>query len=295
MDKVDMFLEYLKEEKNYSDNTIISYKNDLLEYVNYFNKLDILNIKYNDIKDYLMYLYNKKYSNNSVSRKISCIKSFYNYLKLKNLIKTSPVYNIKYPKKDLKLPKFLYYNEIEELFNIPDTTTPYGQRDSLILELLYATGVRVSELVNIKLSDILEDEIKVFGKGRKERIVYYGEYASSIMDIYLKDGRKKLLKDKTSDYLFINNKSEVLTDRGVRYIIDKLIKETSIKTKISPHSLRHSFATHLLNEGADLKVVQDLLGHKNLSTTSIYTHVSNEHLREVFYKSHPRSKEERRN
>lgn len=295
MDKVDMFLEYLKEEKNYSDNTIISYKNDLLEYVNYFNKLNILNIKYNDIKDYLMYLYNKKYSNNSVSRKISCIKSFYNYLKLKNLIKTSPVYNIKYPKKDLKLPKFLYYNEIEELFNIPDTTTPYGQRDSLILELLYATGVRVSELVNIKLSDIIEDEIKVFGKGRKERIVYYGEYASSIMDIYLKDGRKKLLKDKTSDYLFINNKSEVLTDRGVRYIIDKLIKETSIKTKISPHSLRHSFATHLLNEGADLKVVQDLLGHKNLSTTSIYTHVSNEHLREVFYKSHPRSKEERRN
>lgn len=291
MDKIELFLEYLKEEKNYSDNTIISYKHDLNEFVSYFKDLDISVIKYNDIKDYMMYLYDKKYSNNTVSRKISSVKSFYNFLKLKKIVNTSPINNIKYPKKERKLPKFLYYNELEELFKVPDKNTPYGIRDALILELLYATGVRVSELVNIKINDIGEDEIRVFGKGRKERIVYYGEYAKEILDLYLNDARDKLLKDKKSDYLFINNKSEPLTDRGIRYIIDKLIKETSIKVKISPHSLRHSFATHLLNEGADLKVVQDLLGHKNLSTTSIYTHVSNEKLREVFYKNHPRSKE----
>ncbi len=291
MDKLNLFLEYLKEERNYTNNTIVSYKNDIEEFIDFYSDLNILNLTYNDIKDYLMFLYNKKYSNSTVSRKISSVKSFYNFLKLKKYITTSPIHNIKYPKKELKLPKYLHYEEIEELFNIPDKTNPYGQRDSLILELLYSTGVRVSELVNIKLDDISEDEIKVYGKGRKERIVYYTDTAREVLELYLNNGRNELLKDKNSEYLFINNKSEQLTDRGVRFILDKLIKETSIKTKISPHSLRHTFATHLLNEGADLKVVQDLLGHKNISTTGIYTHVSNEELRNIFYKSHPRSKE----
>lgn len=289
MKYINDFIEYLKEEKNYTNNTIISYKNDLIEFYNFY-KINIINLTYNDIKDYLMYLYNKKYANSTVSRKISSIKSFYNYLKLKKIIKKSPMINIQYPKKELKLPKYLHYNEIEQLFSSFNTDSEYDERDKLIFELLYASGIRVSELVNIKLQDIKEDEILIYGKGRKERIIYYTDIVKEALDKYLNNGRVKLLKNNKSEYLLINNKSKPLTDRGVRYIIDSHIKKTSIKTKISPHSLRHSFATHMLNEGADLKVVQELLGHKNLSTTSIYTHVSNEQLRNVFYKNHPRSK-----
>lgn len=289
---IDQFLEYLKLERNYSNNTIISYKNDLYEFESIYEQ-DILKLKYQDINKYLKYAYDKNYNRNTISRKISALKSFYNYYKKRGIITTSPLNNISYPKKALNLPKFLQYNELETLFEVPDINTSYGQRDSLILELLYATGLRVSELVNIKLTDIDLNscEIRVLTKGNVERIVFFGEYAKDIMELYLRDGRERLLKGKTSNYLFINNKFNKLTDRGVRYILDKLLEQTSIKTKISPHSLRHTFATHLLNEGADLKVVQELLGHKNLSTTSIYTHVSNEKLRDVYYKSHPRSKE----
>lgn len=289
---IDKFLEYLKLERNYSDNTIISYKNDLYEFESIYEQ-DILELKYKDINKYLKYTYDKNYNRNTISRKISALKSFYNYYKKNGKITSSPLNNISYPKKTLNLPKYLQYNELEILFEVPDINSPYGQRDSLILELLYATGLRVSELVNIKLTDIdlSSCEIRVIAKGNVERIVFFGQYAKDIMELYLRDGRECLLKGRNSEYLFINNKFNKLTDRGVRYILDKLLEQTSIKTKISPHSLRHTFATHLLNEGADLKVVQELLGHKNLSTTSIYTHVSNEKLRDVYYKSHPRSKE----
>lgn len=290
---VKRFLRYLKEEKNYSKNTVISYANDLIEFIKIYKNKSILELKYKDIKIYLSHLYDLKYNRNTISRKISSIKSFYKYLKKNGLVENSPLNGVSYPKKALTLPKFLQYSELEELFNVPDINTPNGLRDRLILELLYASGLRVSELVNIKLEDIDINncEIRVLGKGSVERIAYYGEYASEILQLYLKEGREKLLKGHSCEYLFVNNKFGKLTDRGVRYIIDKILKETSIKTKISPHSLRHTFATHLLNEGADLKVVQELLGHKNLSTTSIYTHVSNEKLRDVYYKAHPRSKE----
>lgn len=287
------FIDYLKNERNYSNNTILSYENDLNEFINLYEE-DILTLKYKDISKYLKHVYDKNYNRNTISRKLSAIKSFYNYFKKEGIIKQSPVNNISYPKKALTLPKFLQYSELETLFSIPDINDAFGQRDRLILELLYATGLRVSELVNIKLDDIdiNNSEIRVLGKGSVERVVYFGEYAKDIMELYIRDGREKLLKGRVSDYLFINNKFNKLTDRGVRFILDKILEKTSIKVKISPHSLRHTFATHLLNEGADLKVVQELLGHKNLSTTSIYTHVSNEKLRDVYYKSHPRSKEE---
>lgn len=287
------FIDYLKNERNYSNNTILSYENDLNEFINLYEE-DILTLKYKDISKYLKHVYDKNYNRNTISRKLSAIKSFYNYFKKEGIIKQSPVNNISYPKKALTLPKFLQYSELETLFSIPDINDAFGQRDRLILELLYATGLRVSELVNIKLDDIdiNNSEIRVLGKGSVERVVYFGEYAKDIMELYIRDGREKLLKGRVSEYLFINNKFNKLTDRGVRFILDKILEKTSIKVKISPHSLRHTFATHLLNEGADLKVVQELLGHKNLSTTSIYTHVSNEKLRDVYYKSHPRSKEE---
>ena len=289
---IEKFINYLKNERNYSFNTVISYENDLKEFISLYN-VDIKTLQHKDINKYLKHLYDKKYNRNTISRKISAVKSFYNYLLKEGVLKLSPVKNISYPKKALTLPKFLQYSELETLFLTPDINTAYGQRDRLILELLYATGVRVSELVNIKLEDIdlRKEEISVIGKGSVERIVYFGEYAKDIMELYIRDGREQLLKGKLSEFLFINNKFGKLTDRGVRFILDKLLEKTSIKVKISPHSLRHTFATHLLNEGADLKVVQELLGHKNLSTTSIYTHVSNEKLRDVYYKNHPRSKE----
>lgn len=286
------FLDYLENERNYSTNTIISYENDLNEFESVYEE-NILNLKYKDISKYLEYLYNLDYNRNTISRKLSALKSFYNYFITRELISVSPVENITYPKKVKTLPKFLQYNELEILLNTPNTSTATGLRDKLILELLYATGLRVSELVNIKLNDIdiSSEEIRVIGKGSVERIVYFGDYAKESMENYLKYGRDKLLKGRDSDYLFINNKFSGLTDRGVRFILDKYLKETSIKTKISPHSLRHTFATHLLNEGADIKVVQELLGHKNLSTTSIYTHISNEKLRDVYNKNFPRKKE----
>lgn len=288
------FLEYLKYERNYSDNTLINYKIDLDEFEHYLRTInsDFLKTNYKEIRTYLEYLDSKDYKGGSVSRKISSLKSFYKFMNIKSYLKSSPVELISYPKKAFRLPKFVEYKELEELFKTPDTATSLGIRNLLILELLYASGMRVSELVNIKMSDIdmNRKEIRVLGKGSVERITYFGEYAEDALKSYLDYARDDLLNGKQSDYLFINKNGTALTDRGVRLIVDNLLKKASIKTKISPHTLRHTFATHLLNEGADLRIVQELLGHKNLQTTEVYTHVSNERLRSVYYKTHPRGK-----
>ena len=175
------------------------------------------------------------------------------------------------------------------MFQVPKLNTALGQRDRLLLEMLYATGVRVSELVNIKVSDINGEEIRVLGKGNKERIVEFGDYAESILELYLNEGYKHL-NIKKSEYLFLNNRGGKLTTRGVRYILDNIINKTTIDKKISPHMLRHTFATHLLNEGCDLLTVQELLGHESLTATSIYTHITNDRLKEVYFKCHPRAK-----
>lgn len=294
MKYISEFLEYLKIEKNYSDNTITNYEIDLKEFNEFIISInnELLTVTYKDVRKFLEHLDELKYSNGSVSRKISSLKSFYHYLIMKKYISSSPLELVTYPKKPLRLPKFIEYGELEELFKVPDTNTDLGIRNLLILEMLYATGMRVSELVNIKLSDINFEskEIKTLGKGSKERICYYGEYAKDALDNYLEYSRYNLLNGKDSEYLFINKNGTNLTDRGVRLIIDNIIKEAGVKTKISPHTLRHTFATHLLNEGADLKVVQELLGHKNLQTTQVYTHISNERLRNVYYETFPRSK-----
>lgn len=291
---INSFLDYIKYEKNYSIHTITNYKIDLEEFSNYLESIntDLIKCSYKDVRGFLEYLNDHNYSNGSVSRKISSLKSFYNYLNYKGILKTTPVELVSYPKKEFRLPKFVEYKELESLFMIPDTTTPLGIRNLLILEMLYASGLRVSELVNIKLNDIDENrkEIRVIGKGSVERIAYFGEYAAYALDDYLEYARTDLLNGKTSEYLFINKNGTKLTDRGVRLIIDNILSKASLKNKISPHTLRHTFATHLLNEGADLKIVQELLGHKNLQTTEVYTHISNERLRSVYYKTHPRSK-----
>ncbi len=287
------FLKYIDLEKNYSNYTLINYKDDLSFYLDFLNKenIDVLDSDYKVIRNYLSYMYNKKYSSKTISRHISSLRSFYKYMLKENYIVKNPMTLISNPKQESKLPHFLYYNELETILNIPDKSTPLGQRDSVILEILYSTGIRVSELVNIKLKDInlSTRKIRILGKGNKERIVLYGEYLKNLLDIYLNDGREKLVKNN-QEYLVLNKNGSGLTTRGVRVIIDNILKKGEIDFHISPHVLRHTFATHMLDSGADLKSVQELLGHENLSTTQIYTHVSNERLRKVYLSTHPRAK-----
>lgn len=285
------YLEYLKYQKNYSDETIHSYSIDIEEFLDYINSecINICEVGYDVVKAWLIHLDEKKNKSTTVSRKISSLRGFYKYLINNKVIDSNPFSLVSLPKKERHLPRFFYYNELEEMFQVPRLNTALGQRDRLLLEMLYATGVRVSELVNIKVSDINGEEIKVLGKGNKERIVEFGDYAESILELYLNEGYKSL-NVKKSEYLFLNNRGGKLTTRGVRYILDNIINKTTIDKKISPHMLRHTFATHLLNEGCDLLTVQELLGHESLTATSIYTHITNDRLKEVYFKCHPRAK-----
>lgn len=290
------YLEYLKYQKNYSDYTVLSYGNDIEEFFEYINRegLNFKDIEYSDLRFYLMYLKEEKNDNNSsIDRKLSALRGFYKYLANEGVVKSNVFSLVNGPKKEKKLPRYFEYNELEELFNVPDVSTSLGQRDLLLLELLYATGVRVGELTNIKVKDIdlSSKSILILGKGNKERIVTYGDYCEEILKRYLNDGYL-LLNTKNSEYLFLNKNGGCLTERGVRYILDQIIKQTSINKNISPHMIRHSFATHLLNEGCELTTVQKLLGHESIKATQIYTHVTTDRLREVYYNSFPRAKKD---
>lgn len=295
VENINEFLKYLYGIKNYSDYTITSYKDDLNIFMTFCktkNINDISKIKYKILREYLSYLYQKNYSKKTISRNLSTLRSFFKYLIGENIIMDNPMLLISNPKLDKKLPKFLYYEELEQILNIPNKEEPLGQRDSVIMELLYSTGVRVSELVNIKMKDInfSDKKIKILGKGNKERYVLYGSYLEQILKLYINDGRKKLLK-ANNYYLILNNRGNNLTTRGIREIINRIIKQGSLEFNISPHVFRHTFATHMLENGAELRYVQELLGHENLSTTQIYTHVTNERLRSVYLNTHPRAKE----
>lgn len=287
---IDNFLRYLKDYKNYSDLTIKSYGIDLREFSEYIKK-NITSVTKEDIKKYLNYLFIKEDKNKTVSRKISTLKSFYKFLKENEVITINPASNIKYPKKEKTLPKFIPYNELESMINV-SKEGKFGVRNNLIIELLYATGTRVSELVSIKLNDIDYDNksIRILGKGSYERTVFYGDYVSELLDIYINGLRNELLGSKQNVYLLLNKNGDNITTRGIAKIIDNIIKETSIKVKVSPHTLRHTFATHLLDNGCDLRSVQELLGHKNINTTEVYTHVTSERLKDVYFKSHPRGR-----
>ena len=288
------FIEYLEIQKNYSELTRINYEKDLIEYSEFLkdNNYDFNNMDYKKCTNYLIYLDNKKYKKTSVSRKLSSLRSFYKFLVLNDYAKTNPFSLISSPKKEKRIPKFINYNGIEEIFNIPNIKTMEGQREKVILEVLYGSGVRVSELVNIKLKDIdfSNKTILIYGKGSKERIVAFGEPAEESMKLFISDGRKQYLENNTSEYLLVGKNAVHLTTRRIEQIIYDLIKKTSLKMNITPHMFRHTFATHLLDNGSDLLAVQELLGHESLSSTEIYTHVSNEHLREVYYKCHPRNR-----
>lgn len=289
----EKFLEKLKYEYNYSDLTINGYDYEITKFLDYLNDnhLDYKKINLDMIRNYLKYLDSLKYKKNSISKNLSSLRSFYKFLTEEKVILNNPFKNISNPKKDKKLPDFLNYEEINKLFDSADTTTPLGLRNRCILELLYDTGIRVSELVNLKINDIEFDKkiINILGKGKKERIVYYGDYLQEVLGKYINDSRKYLLNNKLSEYLILNNNGSKITTRGVEYIIDKMVNEAAIKHKISPHVLRHTFATHMLNGGADIKSIQQLLGHESLSTTGIYTHITNDVLRQEYLKNHPRS------
>ena len=288
------FLAYLEVQKNYSVYTRNNYQRDIEDFLTFCNdrRISYLEITYPDAQSYLVYLYEeKKNQASSVSRKISAIRRFYQYLSNQNITQNSSFSLLKLPKKEKRLPKFFAYNELEELFCIPDQSTPLGQRDAVILEMLYATGIRVSELVGIEIEDIhLTDKtIHILGKGNKERIVYFNQVTVNRLKKYLADGRK-ILNQKQLSFLFLNQHGGQLTTRGVEDILERIIQKTSLNKHISPHMIRHSFATHLLNEGCDLLSVQQLLGHESLSATSIYTHVTTDRLKEVYLHTHPRAR-----
>ena len=285
------FLNYIKNEKNYSKLTIKSYKEDLEEFLFVTKLKDIYYASEIDIKKYYKYLYNK--NNSTISRKISTLKSYYKFL-CKNSNYSNIMTKFKLPKKKKSLPTFLNYKDLEELISA-SSEGDFGERNKLIIEMFYATGVRVSELVNIKLSDIdfSEKTIRIHGKGNKERFVFYGEYCEEALNLYINNLRRKLVDKNNNEFLFLNKYGGKINDRSIRNIINTIIKETSIKMNIHPHTLRHTFATHLLSQGIDLKSVQFLLGHENLSSTEIYTHVTDEMLRNVYLHSHPRSEEEK--
>lgn len=285
MKEVDSFLHYLKEELNYSEYTIKNYQLDLTDFFKYVNasNIDFLNIENIHIRGYLKYLDTCNLKNTTISRRISALRTFYNYLLEKGFVKSNIFLNVKNPKLEKKLPNYLNYTEIEELLASIDTSNSEGLERRLLIEMFYSTGCRVGEMVNVKISDIdfYNKTIKVMGKGSKERIVYYGDYASKYLEDYLKNKDRK-------GYLFTNKEGEKLTIEEVEYIVRDIMKHISIKTHVTPHTLRHTFATHLLNNGADIRTVQELLGHANLSTTGIYTHVSSDRLKDVYFKTFKR-------
>ena len=292
--ELDNYKDYLKFQKNYSDYTILNYENDIVEYLGFIQRenLDFKTVEYSDLRFFLMYLKDeKKDDNTSINRKLSSLRGFYKYLANEGIVKSNVFSLVNGPKRNKKLPHYFEYNELEELFKVPDILTPIGQRDALLLEMLYATGVRVGELVHIKVKDIDlgRKSILILGKGNKERFVTYGEYCEEALKRYLQDGYISL-NHKNLDYLFLNQHGDALSERGVRYILDQLIQKTSIHKNISPHMIRHSFATHLLNEGCDLLTVQKLLGHESIKATQIYTHVTTDRLKEVYYHSFPRAR-----
>lgn len=284
---LEKYRDYLKYELNYSENTISEYFLHLTKYMEYLDerKLDYLKITKDNVIVYLKYLDSLKLKNRSIANKLSSLRTFYDYLLDEKLVSSNIFKSISNPKIDKKLPNFLSYEEMREIIDSINTDNLLGTRNKLIIELLYATGIRVSELVNLKITDILRSEksIRIFGKGRKERIVFYGDCVDRALDCYL-DMRSNL----TTEYLIVNSKGNKITARGVEGIIDKIAMEAGINNNVTPHTFRHTFATHLLNNGADIKSVQELLGHSSLNTTEVYTHITSDYLKSVYLKNMPR-------
>ncbi len=290
------YLNYLTAEKNASPYTVRNYSTDLLGFFQFLKAKGVSSLRDVDkhiVRDYLSYLMEQGFVKASIARKLSAIRSFYRYLLREEIMSTNPVANTSSPKLDRRLPSFLTIAEMTRLLEAPDSATPPGQRDRALLELLYASGLRVSELVKLNLEQVNLDtrEIRVWGKGSKERMVLMGEPAARALSAYLKQGRPNLLDKKGSSALLLNRYGVRLTERSVQSILEKYANIAGIGKRVHPHMLRHTFATHLLDGGADLRVLQELLGHASLSSTQIYTHVSKSQARKVYLSAHPMAKE----
>jgi integrase/recombinase XerC len=290
------FLQYLMIEKNCSSYTIEHYEKDILDFTSFLKQQAIEGfaaVSYVLVRHYLVILHEKQYARNTVARKISALRSFYRFLNREKIMDHNPFALASLPKKAKLLPQFLYTEELEKLFKVSDLETPLGQRNQAILELLYGTGIRVSEACKVQLKDIdlNMEAVLVKGKGKKERYVPIGSFAKEALEKYITDGRMELLEktEHKSDSLFLNYKGEPLSSRSVREVLNKLIEESALTIHISPHVLRHTFATHMLNEGADLRAVQEILGHASLTSTQVYTHVTKDHLKKIYNNTHPRA------
>ena len=292
---IDSFLTFLTVNKGLSRNTLESYSRDVSTFSTFLkskkiNKLE--NVSEQNIIDFLSYLKSKKLSIKTINRHIVSIKQLFTYLRLEEIIKEDPVRNIKTPKLNKSIPDVLSLDQVDKLLSMPENNiSPEGIRDFAMLEVLYSTGVRVSELIELELNRLNQDHgyIIVFGKGDKERIVPLGKASLDKINNYLTNSRPNLLKEKNSEYLFVTTRGTKMTRQGFWKIIKKYALKAGINSKISPHTLRHSFATHLLERGADLRIIQVMLGHSDISTTQIYTHVQKEKLKQIHKKFHPRS------
>lgn len=291
---VNEFINYLAVERGLAQNTLESYGRDLRQFETYLHsgKMEILkDSNRNTILGYLSNLQSKGRAVSTISRNLAAIKSFYQYLVRERYLDKDPAASLESPKLEKKLPKILSIHEVEELLKQPNILLPTGLRDKAMLELLYATGIRVSELISLNISDVNLDMgyIKCYGKGSKERIVPLGSIAAKCVQEYIAKGRPKLVRTYEEPALFVNHHGNRLTRQGFWKIIKKYAQEANITKEITPHTLRHSFATHLLENGADLRSVQEMLGHADISTTQIYTHVTKNRLKEVYDKTHPRA------
>ncbi|MCD6577918.1 tyrosine recombinase XerC [bacterium] len=293
------FKRYLSSERNYSNNTVKAYIKDLMLLKSFISEKyelsDLLKVDQYHLRSYIAYLYGKQMTKTTILRKLSTFRSFYKHLIIQGIIDYNPVNAIISPKRPKHLPQFFNVEEITNIIEGIEVKDIKSARNKAIFELFYGTGMRISELTNLrhKNVDFLSDLVRVFGKGSKERIIPLGSYAKEALRVYYEYKKEKNLPCRENDFIFYNLKGAKISVRGIRLIVDEYLKKLALKEGRSPHSLRHSFATHLLNGGADLKIVQELLGHVSLSTTQIYTHLSTARLKEVYKKSHPLEKDKK--
>jgi integrase/recombinase XerC len=292
----ERYIQYLETEKSASPYTIRNYQTDLADFFRFLKKKELTLLDEVDrhvLRDYLSELVRKGIAKASIARKLSAIRSFFRYLVREEIIPKNPIEQVSSPKLDRRLPSFLTQEEVEKLLGAPDISTPLGQRDRALLELLYASGLRVSELVGLTLEqiDLKTNEIRVWGKGSKERMVLMGVPAAEALKSYIDDGRRRLRGERKTKALFLDRYGQKLTERSVQRLLNQYAKKAGIGKRVHPHMLRHTFATHMLDGGADLRVVQELLGHARLTSTQIYTHVTKGQARKVYLAAHPLARE----
>ena len=298
-DQINQFLEYLEAEKGYSSNTLAAYQNDLNQFLIFLQQLPAEtrprgwgNVTRDHIVSYILEMKEREYASSTVARKVAAVKSFFKFLESTGEIKVNPAKDLETPRAEKHLPATISAAEVDRLLAAPAGDSPSAQRDRAMLELLYATGLRVSELVALDVTDVDLEEgtVRCLGKGKKERVLPIYERARKALADYINKGRPKLLGTNTEEKaLFLNRRGTRLTRQGLWLIIKRYVQEVGIKENVTPHTLRHSFATHMLRGGADLRAVQQMLGHANISTTQIYTQVTPDRMREVYDETHPRA------